>query len=134
MDNQDVNKVELVGTLPRDAMFKQVGQNSVPLVSFTVMSTRSWVDPQTTEKRQSTQYINVSAWRNLADANAPLLKAGVRVKVIGEITSRSWDNPTTGRKEYKTEVVASKIEILEDNGSQPSGKSHDSIDPNDLPF
>lgn len=142
MDNtQDINKVELVGVLPRDAMYKQVGANATPLVSFTVMTTRKWIDPATTEPKQSVQYNNVSAWRNLAETNAPQLKMGTRVKVLGELTSRSWDDPVKG-KQYKTEVVANVIQILGESSSENTGsvdESHagtqnETINPNDLPF
>lgn len=144
MDNtQDINKVELVGTLPRDPMFKQVGQNGTPLLSFTVMTSRKWIDPNTTEPKSSTQYNNVTAWRGLADTFAPQLKMGSRVKIVGELTSRSWDNPTTGQKQYKTEVVASQIQLISDGGaseatssptSSTSNSSSTTISPDDLPF
>lgn len=143
MDNtQDINKVELLGTLPRDPMFKQVGQNGTPLLSFTVMTSRKWIDPNTTEPKSSTQYNNVTAWRGLADTFAPQLKMGSRVKIVGELTSRSWDNPSTGQKQYKTEVVASQIQLIsEGNASTPpssvastSNSSSNTISPDDLPF
>ena len=41
------------------------------------------------------------------------------------------------KKEYKTEVVASKIDILGEGSASSatnSSKSSESIDPNDLPF
>lgn len=132
MDNaQDINKVELQGTLPRDAMYKQVGANGTPLVSFTVMTTRKWIDPSTTEPKQSVQYNNVSAWRDLAEKNAPSLKMGTRIKVLGELTSRSWDDPVKG-KQYKTEVVASMIQILGE--SDGSSSEPETINASDLPF
>lgn len=133
MDNNqlDINKVELVGTLPRDPMYKTVGANATPLLTFTVMTTRKWIDPSTKEAKSQTQYNNVTAWRSLADNNSTL-KMGSRVRVIGELQSRSWDNPTTGKKEYKTDVNALTIQKLGE-GEVPS---HDKsvIAPDDLPF
>jgi single-strand DNA-binding protein len=134
----DINKVELVGVLPRDAMYKQVGANGTPLVSFTVMTARKWIDPATTEPKQSVQYNNVSAWRVLAETNAPKLKMGTRVKVVGELTSRSWDDPQKG-KQYKTEVVANVIEILGESeipvsSSAAQKPANETINASDLPF
>lgn len=141
--NQDINQVTLQGTLPRDANYRLLGADQTPNVSFTVMTSKKWVDAKTTEPKVSSQYNSVVAWRNIAENNQEALKMGARVKIVGELTSRSWDDPQTGEKKYKTEVVASQIFILDGNSSNDeSGESKQSssadmdapITADDLPF
>lgn len=135
--NKDVNYVMLVGVLPRDPIFKTVGANATPLINFSVMTTRKWVDPTTQEPKTASAYHNVVAWRDTATAMSTKLKMGSRVKVRGELTSRSWVDQNTGQKQYKTEVSAQEIVLLgETTVEKESNKDEqsDSINVSDLPF
>lgn len=81
MENKDLNKVELIGTLPRDAIVKKIGANNISVANFTVTTTKKWMDPSTSTPKSSSQYIVVSAWRTLAETNGHLLIMGTRVRV-----------------------------------------------------
>ncbi|QQR93451.1 single-stranded DNA-binding protein [bacterium] len=134
--NKDVNYVMLVGTLPRDPIFKNVGANATPLVNFTVMTTRKWVDPTTQEPKTASAYHNVVAWRDIASAMNGKLKMGTRVKVKGELTSRSWVDQSTGQKQYKTEVSAQEVLLLGDSdvALENNNDSTNDVNVDDLPF
>ena len=66
-----------------------------------------------------TVWVNIVAFKELADLTEKYLKKGKPVRVFGEIDVRSWDDKETGKKRYVTEIVANKIDFV-DSGSRSS--------------
>lgn len=56
----------------------------------------------------TTDWFAVVAWERLADVAGGLVK-GDRVIVVGKLKTRSWDDPTTGKRRTVVEVVAAKL-------------------------
>lgn len=73
-------------------------------------------------------FINVVAWRQLAELCGKYLSKGRKCAVIGSLQTRSYD-AQDGSKRYVTEVVADEVEFL----GSPNGDGHSRTDEAPLP-
>jgi single-strand DNA-binding protein len=64
---------------------------------------------------QRTEHHNLVAWDRLAEICAQYLGRGQQVAVEGRLQTRQWDDDL-GRRHWKTEVVASAVEMLSGRG------------------
>ncbi len=103
-----MNDCEFVGNLVKDPVLRQP-QTGKAVVSFTIATNEDYVTPQG-EKKQLTDYINVVAWGNLAQAAGQQLHKGMRVLIHGRQSTRSYQGQD-GQKRWTTEINASLIAI-----------------------
>lgn len=134
-----LNRAVLIGRLTRDPELRHT-QSGVATASFTLAVDRPFTN-QNGEKE--TDFINIVAWRKLAETCANYLAKGRLTAVEGRIQVRSYDN-NEGRRVYVTEVVADNVRFLESGNRSrqqeqvadpfaDDGKPVD-IDDDDLPF
>ncbi|MBE5817044.1 MAG: single-stranded DNA-binding protein [Clostridiales bacterium] len=124
-----MNKVILIGRLTKDPNMRYT-PNSVPVASFTIAVDRQYKN-QNGEKE--TDFINIVAWRKLAETVGKHLKKGARVCVCGALQTRSYEQD--GVRKYITEVVADEATIIDWNGAQSSqGASSDYSFPQSEPL
>jgi single-strand DNA-binding protein len=64
-----------------------------------------WVD--------KTEWTDIVAWAGLAEICGKFVKKGSRICVEGKLSTSSWDDKDTGKKRYRTEVVASEVVLLD---------------------
>ena len=155
-----LNKVMVIGNMGRDPEMRYTPSGK-PVTSFSLASSRSWVAPGG-ERREETEWFNVVAWGGLAEICNQKLYKSQQVYVEGRLQTRSWED-SDGKKNYRTEIVAEKIILLDryEKGSsdtlssgsaapseqaanpkseakKPSkskaSQEEDVIDPDDLPF
>ncbi|MBQ9942554.1 MAG: single-stranded DNA-binding protein [Christensenellaceae bacterium] len=98
-----MNKVFIVGRLTRDPEHRTT-PNGVSVTTFSVAVTRRM-------NRDEADYLNVVAWRGLADTCSRYLVKGQQVAVCGEIRTRSYE-AKDGSKRYVTEIQADDVEFL----------------------
>lgn len=103
-----LNRAVLIGRLTRDPELRHT-QSGVATASFTLAVDRPFTN-QNGEKE--TDFINIVAWRKLAETCANYLAKGRLTAVEGRIQVRSYDN-NEGRRVYVTEVVADNVRFLE---------------------
>lgn len=103
-----MNSVQLIGNLARDPQIRAT-KTGRTVASFTVAVNRSYTTPQG-EQKELTDWINIVAWGNLAEAVGNQLKKGSRVFVEGRYSTRSYDTPD-GQKRYVTEVTANMVAL-----------------------
>lgn len=101
-----MNIVWILGNLARDPVVRatKTGRN---VASFTVAVNRNYTTPQG-EVKEITDWVQVTAWGDLAEAVGNQLHKGNRVMVEGRYSTRSYD-AKDGTKRYVTEVVAALI-------------------------
>lgn len=109
-----MNSVQILGNLGRDPIIRAT-KTGRAVASFSVAVSRMYTTPQG-EQRELTDWINVVAWGNLAEAVGNQLKKSSRVFVEGRLSTRSYEGQD-GQKRYVTEVIANTIAI-------PLGGSH----------
>ena len=102
-----MNKCILIGNLTKDPEITTTS-NGVSVCRFTLAVTRRFAN---SEGERDTDFINIVAWRALADNCHKFIKKGSKVAVVGNIQSRSYD-ATDGTKRYVTEIVAEEVEFL----------------------
>src|SRR3954468_18487783 len=125
MASRSVNKVILLGHLGKDAETKFT-PSGVSKSTFSVATNRRWLDKQSNEWKEVTDWHNVVLWRSENVANY-LLK-GKQVYVEGRLESRSWEDKE-GQKRYITEVVADDVILLGGRGGDaPTGSDFEQRD------
>lgn len=103
-----INKAIIYGNLTRDPELKALPSGS-QVASFSIATNRVWKD-NNGAKQESTDYHNVVVFGRQAETAAQYLKKGSGVFVEGRMQTRSWDGQD-GKKQYRTEVVADRIQF-----------------------
>lgn len=113
-----LNKALIVGNLTRDPELKAL-PSGIQVASLSVATNRVWKDGNG-EKQEATDYHNVVVFGRQAETAAQYLKKGSSVLVEGRMQTRSWDGQD-GKKQYRTEVVADRVQFGARPGSMPAG-------------
>ncbi len=113
----NLNKAIIVGRLTQDPESRSTpsGQS---VCSFGLATNRNWTDPQSKEKKESTEFHNIVAWGRLAEIISQYLKKGNLALIEGRIQTRSWEDQS-GNKRYKTEIVAENLQMGPRGESSP---------------
>jgi len=99
-----VNKVILVGNLGKDPEVRRT-QDGRPIVNFTVATSESWRDNNTSEKREKTAWHRVVIFsEGLCRIAEQYLKKGSKVYLEGQLQTRKWQDKD-GAEKYTTEVI-----------------------------
>ena len=104
-----MNKVFLIGNLTRDPELRTT-QSGISVCSFSIAVNRRFRNQQTGQ--QETDFINITAWRQLGELCARYLSKGRKVAVCGAIQTRT-DEAQDGSKRYATEVIADEASFVE---------------------
>jgi len=112
-----MNKVMIIGFVEREPEIRHT-TNGQPVVSFGVSTRRQWTT-SAGEAREATEWFNVVAWGDLAEAAARLLQQGRRIYTEGYLQTRTWEDPD-GQRHVRTEVVASKLIPMYDREAMAS--------------
>ena len=110
-----INKAIVVGNLTRDPELKSLPSGS-KVCSFSVATNRTWKNPQG-EKQEAVDYHNIACFGKQAEVVAQWMKKGSQIYVEGRMTTRSWDDKDSGKKMYRTEIIAENVQF----GSKSSG-------------
>jgi single-strand DNA-binding protein len=132
--------VVLIGRLTKDPELRY-SASGVAVATFTLAVNRQFSNNQ---GEKEADFINIVAWRQLAELCANYLKKGSQAGLEGRLQSRSYDNKE-GKKVYITEVVADNVQFFGGNNSEntQSNKPSDpfandsrviDIKDDDLPF
>lgn len=114
-----VNKVILIGNLGRDPEVRSTpsGQS---VATLNLATSRRWRDKDGNNQEQ-TEWHTVVIWGRQAEIAGQYLTRGRQVYVEGRLTTRSWEDKTSGEKRYKTEVVCDDFKMLGPKGSGGGG-------------
>lgn len=144
-----VNEVRVIGNLTRDPEMKTL-PSGLKITSFSVATNRVWYNDKK-EKMEEVEYHNVVVFGRQAETSAQYLKKGSQVRVAGRLKTQSWDDAGTGKKMYRTEIVAENVQF----GSRAQGNTapqtsqngsgtpkpaetieypEDELNPEDIPF
>ncbi len=102
-----MNKIFLIGNLTRDPELNVVS-TGVSVCRFSIAVTRRFAG---SDGNRETDFINIVAWRGLADTCGKYLKKGNKVAICGNLQTRSYENKE-GVKVNVFEVVADEVEFL----------------------
>ncbi|MFZ2593165.1 MAG: single-stranded DNA-binding protein [Minisyncoccia bacterium] len=150
-----INKVIIYGNLTRDPELKALPSGS-SVTSFSLATNRVYKDAKGA-RQEAVDYHNIVVFGRQAETSAQYLKKGAGVFIEGRLQTRSWDKD--GQKQYRTEVVADRVqfgpkggvgggktqEFGGDEGAEPTPATaggtkneiaypEDEINPDDIPF
>lgn len=101
-----LNRIVLIGRLTRDPELRYTNSGNA-VTTFALA-----VDRPFSKEQKETDFINIVAWRGLAETCAQYLKKGRLTAVEGRLQIRNYEN-NEGRRVYVTEVVADNVRFLE---------------------
>jgi single-strand DNA-binding protein len=115
-----INKVNIVGNLGRDPEMRYLPSGSA-VTNFSVAVSRRWKS-RDGEDREETEWFNINCFDRLAEIANEYLAKGRQVYVEGRLRTRSWEDQQTGEKKYRTEVVATDLQMLGQRGDAAGGE------------
>ena len=101
-----MNKCFLVGRLVRDCELR-FSQSGVAIATFTLAVDRQFKNAQ---GEKESDFIQVKAFKKLAELCGEYLSKGKQCAVIGSIQTGSYEKE--GRKIYTTDVIADEVQFL----------------------
>lgn len=137
MSSGGLNKVILIGNVGKDPELKTTPTGKSTL-ELRIATSESWVDKASGEKTTKTEWHSVVFWGKGAEIIKQFVTKGQKLYVEGKLQTREWEKD--GKKNYKTEIVASDFQFLSGKSDRPEGLQSDravvpAADANDdLPF
>jgi single-strand DNA-binding protein len=107
-----LNKAMIYGNLTRDPELKAL-PNGMNVCSMSLATNRVYKD-RDGNKQENTDYHNVVVFGVQAENSAKYLTKGNGVYIEGRLQTRSWEKD--GQKQYRTEVVADRVQFGPKNG------------------
>jgi single-strand DNA-binding protein len=121
-----LNKAMIYGNLTRDPELKAL-PSGMNVCSFSLATNRVYND-RDGNRQEAADYHNIVVFGKQADNCAKYLTKGSATYVEGRLQTRSWDKD--GAKQYRTEVVADRVQFgpknASDGGTPPSSGSQSS--------
>jgi single-strand DNA-binding protein len=112
------NKVFLIGNLTRDPELRYT-TSGIPVAHFAIAVNRFTKKDAAGKSGQDVDFINIVAWRRLAEICGEYLKKGRPVAIEGRLQIRTYDSKT-GEKRTMAEVVADNLQMLGKRTDGPS--------------
>jgi len=131
MARRGVNKVILIGNVGTDPELKYT-TNGAGVSNFSVATNETWMDKNTNERQEKTEWHRIVAWGRLAEICNQYLKKGSKVRIEGRLQTRSWEDDRSQRH-YVTEVVVSDLKLIDGAGGPGELDLHYGRDADDIP-
>ncbi|MBG0798800.1 single-stranded DNA-binding protein [Methylocystis sp. L43] len=124
-----VNKVILIGNLGRDPEVRTLPSGD-RVVSFSVATTESWRDKNTGERKDRTEWHNVSIFNeNLGKIAEQYCRKGSKIYLEGQLQTREYTDKD-GNQRKATDVVLQRfrgeLTLLDSKGGRSEGGDYDS--------
>jgi single-strand DNA-binding protein len=110
------NKVILLGNLTRDPEVRYTPKGTA--VTELGMAVNRVYTAENGEKREETNFVDVTLWGRTAEIAGEYLKKGRPVFIEGRLQLDTWDDKTSGQKRSKLKVVGEGLQLI---GSRPGG-------------
>ena len=108
-----INKAMIYGNLTRDPEMMAL-PSGMQVCSFSLATNRVFND-RDGKRQEIADYHNVVVFGKQAENSAKYLKKGNSAYVEGRMQTRSWDKD--GVKQYRTEVIADRVQFGPKGGS-----------------
>lgn len=121
-----MNRVFLVGNVTKDVELKK-STNGLNYCRFTLAVTRAFGNEK---GEKECDFINIVAWRVLAETMSKYVKKGDKLGVVAKIQTRVTRDEE-GKTTYITDIIADEIEFL---SSKKGNKKETKIEDEECPF
>ena len=129
-----VNKTITIGTLGADPEVKQFS-NGGSVTTISVATSEQWIDKQTGEKREATEWLRIVLNNKLGEIAAHYLRKGSQVYIEGSLRTRKYQDQN-GQDRYVTEIRADQMQMLggNQNAQQNNGGYQQQPQPQPSPY
>ncbi|MDA5614076.1 single-stranded DNA-binding protein [Pasteurella multocida] len=107
-----VNKVILIGRLGSEPELRTM-PNGEAVANISVATSESWIDKNTNERREVTEWHRIVFYRRQAEVAGEYLRKGSKVYVEGRLKTRKWQDQN-GQERYTTEIQGDVLQMLGD--------------------
>lgn len=115
----NLNKVFLIGRLTRDPEIR-VMPSGQQVANFGLATDRFYVDKNTNQRQQKTEFHNLVLFGRLAEIAGQYLKKGSLAMFEGRLQTRDWQDQA-GNKRYRTEIIAESMQLGPRNNESSGG-------------
>ena len=116
-----LNKCAFIGNLTKDPELRFTPSGDA-ICTFSIACNEKYKNKQG-EQQEVVEYVNVVAWRQLAEICGKYLVKGKQIYIDGKMKTRSYDD-RDGNKKYITEIVANDMKML-GSKNQDGGQRQD---------
>ncbi len=116
-----VNKVIIVGNLGTDPEVRTMPNGSA-VANISVATSETWIDKNTNERRELTEWHRIVFYRRQAEVAGEYLRKGSKVYVEGRLRTRKWQDQT-GQDRYITEIQGDVLQMLDSRGDRAEAGS-----------
>lgn len=123
-----MNKVVITGRMTKDPVLKKTTSGK-SVLNFNLAVNRYGKDA-------GADFPNCIAWEKAAELIAQYCTKGSRLGIIGHVQTGVFDDPDTGKKVYKTDIIVENMEFLDNRKDEPDGTEErlPTITSEELPF
>ena len=121
MANFNLNKVILGGRLTSDPELKST-PSGISVCSFGIAVSRRYAK----EGEQTTDFINVVAWRQTAEFISKYFNKGASICIVGSIQTRNY-TANDGSKRYVTEVLADEAMFVDSKAEADNSRFNNNV-------
>lgn len=114
-----INKAILIGNLTRDPELKAIPSGS-KVCTFSIATNETYKDSHGV-KQEKVEFHNVVVWGKTAENVAQYMKKGSQVYVEGKLQTRAWDDKDSGKKMYRTEILAIIVQFGSNKNPSSNG-------------
>jgi single-strand DNA-binding protein len=114
-----INKVILVGNLGADPETRY-SAGGTAITSLRIATSESWMDKQSGERQERTEWHRVKLFGRLAEIAGEYLKKGRQVYIEGSLRTDKYTGQD-GVERYSTDIIANEMQMLGGGGSEGGG-------------
>ena len=104
-----INKVILVGNVGADPDVRTL-ESGIKYARIRIATTDHVFNKEKNEYKDTTEWHNVTLWRNLADVADKYIRKGSQLYIEGKLRSREYEK--NGIKYYTTGIAADELKML----------------------
>jgi single-strand DNA-binding protein len=116
-----INKCIFIGNVTRDIEMKYAASGDA-IANFSIACNETWKD-KSGAKQERVEYVNLVAYRKLAEIIGEYVKKGSSIYVEGKLQTRKWQDKE-GKDRYSTEIIVDQMQMLGGKGAS-SDAVHD---------
>ena len=109
----NINKVILVGNLGADPEIRFTPRGT-QVASVRLATDDDWTDNKG-QRRRHTEWHRLVMWRRFAEIADQYLKKGSKVRVVGRLHTRNWEDANR-RRHYVTEIMVTDLQLIDSAG------------------
>lgn len=144
-----LNKVMLIGHTGKDPETRYM-PNGNPVCNVSIATSENWKDKNTGEKKERTEWHNITFFGRLAEIVAEYVTKGMKIYVEGSIRTEKYEKD--GQTRYATKIMGQTMKMLSSKGDSaprsdsaprpaqtdkqkaPVGQQYDDSFDDDIPF